>query len=204
MMAEKIENNVFRILVPFEDLTTTVYVYQCDDGVAIIDSATYGTDVDEYILPALKKLGIPLSQVKYLLLTHDHGDHSGGIERLREVLPEACVMTSYGMGMKVSDGQRIIGDLAALHLPGHTAHAMGYFDTKSKTLLSGDCLQLKGIGKYRQGVGDKSAYVSTVKRLKAMDIYRIVAAHEYDPLGSIAEGKENVLNYLDKCIEYAE
>ena len=88
----------------------------------------------------------------------------------------------------------------SVHLPGHTADSMGYLDLRSHTLLSGDCLQLKGIGKYRNGIGNKDTYIASVNKLRAIDVRRIVAAHEYDPLGSIAEGRAAVDAYLDLCL----
>ena len=63
--------------------------------------------------------------------------------------------------------------------------------------------RLDGVGKYRNGIGDAELYIASVNKLKKMDIQRIVAAHEYDPFGSIAEGKDAVKEYLHKCIEIA-
>ena len=81
---------------------------------------------------------------------------------------------------------------------------MGFLDVRTGTLLSGDCLQLKGVGRYRRGVTDKSGYTASVQKLKSMPIRRIVAAHEYDPLGSLAEGEEAVAQYLDCCLHCLE
>ena len=92
---ENLISGIFRIKVPFEDLFTTVYVYKSDDGVALIDSATYSTDVDNYIIPALKEAEISFQEVKYLLFTHEHGDHFGGSIRLKEVFSDATVATSF-------------------------------------------------------------------------------------------------------------
>ena len=36
-----------------------------------------------------------------------------------------------------------------------------------------------------------------------MNVARIVAAHEFDPLGSLAEGREAVEIYLSTCAEIA-
>ncbi len=203
IILEKITSGIFRIKVPFEDLFTTVYVYVCDKGVALIDSATYSSDVDNYIMPALKQVGI--ENVKYLLLTHEHGDHMGGIYGLKEKFPDAIIGTAFENDFSkkqiLIDGQLVIGDLQVVLLPGHTINSVGYFDKKTKTLLSGDCLQLAGVGKYRNGIGYPELYIKSIEKLKKMDIKRIVAAHEYDPLGSIAEGKDEVENYLNKCIE---
>ena len=203
---EKIAQGIFRIKVPFEDLFTTVYVYKCDEGVALIDSATYSSDVETYIAPALKEVGI--ENVDYLLLTHDHGDHMGGINKLSEKFPNAIVgaffETEFPKNKIIADGEMILGNLQVISLPGHTKNSVGYFDKKTKTLLSGDCLQLRGIVKYRGGICYHDLYENSCKKLKEMDIEKIIAAHEYDPLGSIAEGEKAVKEYVDKCIEISK
>lgn len=208
MKTHKIDKGLFKILIPFEELTTTVYIYVCDQGVAIIDSATYPSDVDQYIIPALNKMNIPLDAVKHLLLTHNHDDHAGGIARLSEKIPNALIHTSFYINLSNSvdlvDDTTILGNLKAIYLPGHTEHSFGFLDTSTKTLLSGDCLQLDGVGKYRDGIANFDLYISSVNKLKCMDINRIVASHEYDPFGSVAEGKSSVLRYLDKCNEIAK
>ena len=203
---EKIDQGLYRILVPFEEgITTTVYVAKSGDKIALIDSATHESDVDEYIIPALEKAGVNLERVCYLLLTHSHGDHAGGVKRLASRLPWAKVQASFALPnldfSLLSDGELILDDLRVISLPGHTEHCVGFLDERSKTLLSGDCLQLAGIGRYRKGIGNKEQYRLSIARLKNMDINRIVAAHEYDPLGSVAEGKTAVKEYLDKCLE---
>lgn len=208
MGLEKIDCGLLRLKIPFEDLTTTVYFYICDEGVAIIDSATYVSDVDDYIVPALERLNVSHADVKFLLLTHSHGDHSGGLERLSEIFPNAIIMTSFELGdlkkENLTDNKKIIGDLKAIHLPGHTDHSFGFYDESTKTLLSGDCLQLDGVGKYRNGVLNREEYFNSISKLKIMGIKRIVAAHEYDPLGSLAEGDSAVEKYLNKCVEIAK
>lgn len=205
MKIEHIDKGLHRILVPFEDLTTTVYVVVSCEGVAIIDSATYPSDVDQYILPGLQEFGISQDEVRYLLLTHKHGDHAGGIYRLAECFPYAKVRASFELSLQegelLADGERFLGCLQTVSLPGHTKNSVGFYDVRTKTLLSGDCLQLKGIGKYRNGVSYPDLYKQSIERLRQMDIARIVAAHEYDPLGSLAEGKAAVVQYLKTCLD---
>jgi len=205
MIVNKIDNGIFRILIPFEELTTTVYVYTCNYGAAIIDCATYPSDVDNYFLPAIESLNIPQNNIKYLLVTHNHGDHSGGMGRLAEVFPNALIGVSFPADLQntieLTDNKTVFGNLKAVFLPGHTDHSFGFYDTATKTLLSGDCLQLNGVGKYRDNITDIDLYIDSVKKLKGMDINRIVAAHEFDPLGSIAEGTSTVSFYLNKCID---
>lgn len=205
MSIDKIDEGLYRVLVPFEDeITTTVYVVVGENGVALIDSATYPSDADGHIIPALGELGISLDKVKYILLTHSHEDHSGGAGRLMELLPEAVIGSAFSCGeprsLKLADGDAILDRLQVVALPGHTLDCFALFDAKTKTLLSADCLQLYGVGKYRRGVGYRDLYRSSIDKLRRIEIYRIVAAHEYDPLGSVAEGESAVAEYLDTCI----
>lgn len=203
MIIDKIENNIFRLKVPFESFFTSVYFYICSEGVAIIDCATFTEDVDNYIVPALESLNVSEEDVKFILLSHNHGDHRGGLFRLAEVFEKATIATACEIPFdkfNLMDNLHIIGHLYAVYLPGHTADSFGFFDTESRTLLSADCLQLDGVDKYRNGIEDSSLYISSVEKLRAMKIKRIVAAHDYIPLGSIAEGDEAVEFYLSECI----
>lgn len=205
MDLENLDQGLYRLKIPFMSVTTTVYFYICEQGAAIIDSATYPSDVDNYILPALDALEINRETVKMILQTHGHEDHAGGLQRLAQALPHAAVRTSFDTDLPnqkpLRDGEMVLGNLKSVFLPGHTYDSYGFFDTATKTLLSGDCLQLAGIGCYRNNYTDLGLYVDSIHKLQQMDIRRIVAAHEFDPLGSLAEGVPAVENYLNQCIQ---
>ena len=207
MMIDIIDSGIYRLNIPFENFTTSVYFYICDDGVAIIDCATYPSDVDNYIVPALEKLGVSSDDVKFILLSHWHGDHRGGLKRLSELYSDAVIATACDISAReicLTDNRQIIGNLRAIALPGHTDDSFGFFDTASKTLLSADCLQLDGVDKYRNGIEDIDDYIRSIEKLKSLNIKRIIAAHEYIPLGSVADGYEAVEQYLDACLYYAK
>ena len=207
MKIEQIDVGLFRILVPFEDeITTTVYVVLEGRKVVLIDSATKESDVDQFIFPALREIGVTTDQIAFLLLTHSHLDHAGGATGILRRLPGVQLRASFRMDHPrytcLRDGEIVFERLQTLLLPGHTEDSLGFFDLRTKTLLSGDCLQLKGIGKYRNGISFPRQYRQSIERLKKMDICRIVAAHEYDPLGSVAQGKREVLEYLQACLDF--
>ena len=201
---KKIDNGLFRLYVPFEELATAVFFAVCSDGAAIIDSATTAEDVENYIIPAMNELGIAVEDVRCIALTHRHTDHAGGARRLSELLPNARlyspepVKTEY---IPVSDGDVLPCRLRAMALSGHTSGCVGYVHCDSGTLISGDCLQLFGIGKYRNGVGYPELYRQSVERVRRLELTRIVASHEYDPLGSTANGREEIERFLDICLE---
>lgn len=209
MSIDRIDDGIYRVLIPFEDeIATTVYVVLGNNGVAVIDSATHPTDADDYIVPALRELGISSDRVKHILLTHSHEDHAGGARRLMELLPDAIVGSSFCKDgprfSKLDDGESLLDRLRVVALPGHTLDSIAFFDVKTKTLLSADCLQLYGVGKYRRGVGHRELYRNSIEKLRQMDVRRIVAAHEYDPLGSVAVGKSAVAEYLEVCLKAIE
>ena len=92
--------------------------------------------------------------------------------------------------------------LQTVYLPGHPEHSVGFLHLPSGTLLSGDCLQLKGIGKFRKNIADRAAHERSVEKLMTIPIHKIVAAHKFDPLGSLAPGKNKVQTYLEMCLKY--
>ena len=65
--------------MPFESVLTSVFSVVVDGNCIIIDSATTESDVTGYILSAIKEAGF---NVKKILISHEHGDHSGGLKYL--------------------------------------------------------------------------------------------------------------------------
>jgi glyoxylase-like metal-dependent hydrolase (beta-lactamase superfamily II) len=77
MFSEQIRPGMYQIRTPF-DRTGTVFLYLLKgDRIALIDSGA--SDSPETVLePALKEIGLALSDVDLILNTHAHLDHSGG------------------------------------------------------------------------------------------------------------------------------
>lgn len=196
-------SNIYKLEVPFDDIYTSVFVLKFGERYAIVDAATTDFDVDRYIVPALAELGLSARAPEALLLTHRHGDHAGGAKRLSEIFPGMPVYSSEGCRdvptRTLCDGDVLFDLIEVVMLPGHTDTSVGFLDRRTDTLLSGDCLQQRGVSRYTNGVKDREAYLRSIARLRTMRLSRILASHEYVPLGSTAEGEAAVRAYLDEC-----
>lgn len=197
MNFEKEIGDIYRLKVPFDgDVYTSLFLIRTKQGNVLVDCATYASDVDEYILPALRMFKLKLEDIRYLVLTHKHSDHAGGAERLSEFAPTLEV---------VSDVREIfLNGLIVYELKGHTLDCIGILDKRSDTLIAGDGLQGYGVGKYRCSLESKEEYIKTIDKIKKDGrIKNILFSHAYEPWYKYgAFGREEVENCLQDCIEY--
>lgn len=191
---EKLYDNVYRILIPFESVETSVFVFVNNNKCIIVDAATTKQDVEDYIIPEIEKLGVT---PEYLVASHFHSDHSGGMPTLEKAYPNA---KSLGfLKGNIIDGDMLFDRYKLLNLKGHSDDSMGILDTNTLTLFPFDSLQLKGIDVYRNNVSDPSEYLKSIARLREIRINKIIASHDYDPYGYFATGESEVKRYLDGC-----
>ena len=80
----QIAKDVYLLKVPFGPVWTGVVLLRGKENI-LIDSSATGQDVDQYVIPALKAIGLGLEDIHYLVNTHSHGDHIGGHARLRQL-----------------------------------------------------------------------------------------------------------------------
>jgi len=86
---ERITGDLFLLKVPFGNVWTGIILAGSkEEGYILIDSANCSERIDDMLIPALTELGIELSDIKYLLCTHTHGDHVGGHLRIKELAPD--------------------------------------------------------------------------------------------------------------------
>ena len=195
---------IYKLDIPFENITTSSFLVM-GDKIILVDCGTYPSDVTEIIMPALKKLKITPD---YLFLTHSHGDHAGGTEVFLGELKNLKLICFHGEmckkfgGTLLSNNQELINGICFLSLPGHSYDSGALFDKRTKSLITGDCLQLWGITKYGCGVGLPIEYKKSIFRLKNIKINNIFASHEYYPFGSTALGSNAVKDYLYECDDF--
>ena len=192
---KNIIGEIYRLKVPFEDLYTSVFLIRTEQGDALIDCATYASDVDNYIIPALDALKVGLMGIQYLILTHNHGDHAGGKQRILELNPKIKIISGVA--------EKILNDLTIYEMKGHTLDCIGVLDERTKTLISGDGLQGAGIGKYRCFLESREEYLKTIEKIRQeKKIKNILFSHAYEPWYKDGVfGREVVEKILKDCVE---
>jgi len=209
---ETIVQNIFRLTMPYKDIYTTVLIIKTPRGAVLFDTATYREDVENTILPALDELGITGEELKYIVISHSHGDHAGGLQWVTEHFPNVCILSrsadlqvKYGAAVRCpEDGEVFLDTLRILAVPGHSADSLCLLDMETGTLISGDSLQLYGIygsGTWGASVRLPVEHLEAIEKLRKLDIKRIIASHDYHPFGYLAEGSAAVKKYLDACPE---
>ncbi len=172
------------------------YVLHNDDSkeAVIIDPGAQNSELEKYLVK--NELDI-----KYIILTHGHGDHTGGIDRIKELYPEVKLMASkkeakllydrhisFGKGgivadINLSDGQEL--DICGMHFdiietPGHTPGGICIYVKSEKTLFSGDTLFQASIGRTDFPGGNYAEIISSItdKLFKLPDDTRVLCGHE--------------------------
>ncbi|HEY7456722.1 MAG TPA: MBL fold metallo-hydrolase [Solirubrobacterales bacterium] len=154
---------------------TNTYLYGADPC-TVIDP---GPD-DAGHLDAVRAAGEELGGIGLVLLTHSHGDHADGAERLgvEVVLP--------------GDGEQHAG-LRALATPGHAADHVCLM-TEDRVCFSGDLVLGEGSTFVPPDGGSLAAYMASLRLLQAEPIELICPGHGpwvTDPAAKLAEYVEH-------------
>jgi glyoxylase-like metal-dependent hydrolase (beta-lactamase superfamily II) len=134
------------------------YLVREADGFTLVDTTLKGAADD--LIGAAREAG---DEIRRIVLTHGHGDHSGGLDGLKERLGDAVQIfvptdderilagewkpegklpgmwpqVATRADVRLNAGDRV-GSLEVVAAPGHTPGHVALLDTRDRTLLCGD------------------------------------------------------------------
>ena len=120
------------------------WVVDTPEGIILLDSLNDAQDAEVTIVGGMEQLGLDPSRIRYVVISHEHGDHYGGARYLQERFGARVVATDLAWrtmeassgsspdapperDMVVSDGDTLtLGDttLTFYSTPGHTEGAL--------------------------------------------------------------------------------
>lgn len=150
-------------------------------------SGTSGVVDPATAAPVLARFGQLGRKLDWILITHHHADHTGGLAELKEATgctaigPRADAARIPGLDRTVVDGDTFpFGTLQAtvLATPGHTSGHISYWFSEARALFCGDTLFALGCGRLFEG--DAATMWRSLGKLTALpDATRVYCGHEY-------------------------
>ena len=95
--------DIYHLLCPFGGCWTGITLIKGDGTNYLIDCGGSSECVDGYLVPALSGIGMTVSDIDYLCITHTHADHIGGVGRIKELNPQIKYVVSESSADKVRD-----------------------------------------------------------------------------------------------------
>ena len=191
---------MYVVPIPGVGFDSNIYLI-IDEKKALIDTGT-GFYAD-YVIKKIKE-ACPLEEISFIILTHEHFDHTGGIDTLQKfchaeimihekgaiTLEKGLDWSSSFFGVKqkkvkvhrkLREGDIIpLGehDLMVFHTPGHSKGSICLYDEKSKSLFSGDLIFSDGgIGRTDFFGGDLGELLHSIERMKKLEINALYPGH---------------------------
>ena len=170
----------------------SAYVLVRGSEAAIVDTGTSGSR--DAIFEGLDALAVMPSAVRHIVLTHNHGDHIGGLGDLEAELAGATVYAGAAdIGSirstltltELNDGDEVFG-MGVIGTPGHTPGSISLFDTGSGILVAGDAINGDGTGGLSGADPDFSsdlgAAAASVAKLAALSPTAVAFGHGGPPV----------------------
>ncbi|MDD5192820.1 MAG: MBL fold metallo-hydrolase [Candidatus Nanoarchaeia archaeon] len=159
-MISKISPNVFQLY--FDTFGSTAYVLKLNKNI-MIDTST--EDNRKELIEDLKQLGLKPENIEFVILTHNHWDHTGNLN----IFKNAKIITADNL----SD---LPSDIKPIKTPGHTQDSLCFL--YKDILFSGDTIFHEG-GRGRTDLkgGNEKQIQESIKKLKTLKYNILCPGH---------------------------
>lgn len=165
------------------------------------------------LLKEMQEDGIAPKEVDVIAITHLHPDHCDATAALKDVSGAKVAVHSSQWeyrDMLLEEASRVLGieakefevdfvfedslehtELRILHTPGHSPESICFYAVDKKTLISGDLVFDKGIGRTDLPFGNNEELINSINTISTLDTELLLPGH-----GAILKGRSNVkMNY---------
>ena len=165
------------------------------------------------LLKEMQEDGIAPKEVDVIAITHLHPDHCDATAALKDVSGAKVAVHSSQWeyrDMLLEEASRVLGieakkfevdfvfedslehtELRIQHTPGHSPESICFYAVDKKTLISGDLVFDKGIGRTDLPFGNTEELISSINTISTLDTELLLPGH-----GAILKGQSNVkMNY---------
>lgn len=184
-------------LMTLEGTNTWVLRGPRSDEMVVVDP---GPDDDEHIARVAG-----LGRIALVLISHRHGDHTDGIDKLVDLTGATVRSTGSGflrgLGGHLTDGEVIDAaglTITVLATPGHTADSLSF--VLDDAVLTADTVLGRGTTVIDTEDGSLSAYLESLRRLRGLGDKRVLPGHGPD-LGNLEAVASGYLAHREQRLE---
>jgi metallo-beta-lactamase class B len=131
---------VFDNLYMLTTKTNSAWAVKTSAGIILLDTL-FGYAAQDEIVEGMRKVGLDPADIKYVVVSHAHGDHDGAVKFLQDTYHPHVILgrkdwelaagqtTPYTRDMEASDGQKLtLGDttITIYITPGHTGGTLSF------------------------------------------------------------------------------
>lgn len=165
----------------------SAWLLETDQGLILFD-ALYD-DLADLVIESIRELGFDPNDIRYLVVSHAHYDHIGGVRRFQEEFGAVVMMTDADWDMteepaiyreyptpvrhlSVSDGSTLnLGRtrLRFMQTPGHTPGVLSTRFTVYDNGYPHDAFLFGGVGLNFSGAERTEVYINSVQRLMQLE-----------------------------------
>jgi glyoxylase-like metal-dependent hydrolase (beta-lactamase superfamily II) len=161
------------------------------------------------LLKEMQEDGIAPKEVDLIAITHLHPDHCDATAALKDVYDAKVAVHSSQweyFDMILEEASRVLGieakkfevdfvfedtlehtELRIQHTPGHSPESICFYAADKKTLISGDLVFDKGIGRTDLPFGNTEELINSINTISTLDTELLLPGH-----GAILKGRSNV------------
>lgn len=136
-----------------------------------------------------------------IVLTHDHIDHSEGVQSLRERFPAPLAAARGTAEIKLTDGARV-GPFEAIYAPGHAPDHFAF--VAADVCFAGDAVLGEGSVFIAPDPGALTGYLGALRRLRELELKLLCPGHGppvWDPRERLDEYIEHRLDREHRLVE---